>query len=89
MFRSIRGPAGRRGRLALGLIHWAGGDVLRPTLEAVGGGSWHTEAWRSRTTADTTRNAKKEASFVFSEGYEISGGINPGIQTEFWPFPRR
>jgi hypothetical protein len=61
----------------------AGGEVLRPTLEAVGGGFRHTEAWRSRTTADTTWTVEKEAGFVFSMGYEISGGINREIQTEF------
>jgi hypothetical protein len=43
--------------------HRRTGPVDPRASEAVGGGSWHSEVWRSRTTADTTRTAKKGGRF--------------------------
>jgi hypothetical protein len=64
----------------------AGGEVLRPTLEAGRGGSWHTEAWRLRTTADTTRTAKKGGRFrVFYEIRDFGRGQTGGFKRSFGP----
>ena len=89
MFRSVCCSAGRCGRSGLGLILWAGtafcAQQWKP-LEAVFG-----TLKRGHHALPPTRPGllEKEAGFVFSAGYEISRGDKQGIQTEFWPFPRR
>src|ERR1035437_1858938 len=65
---------------------WRGprGEVLRPTLEAAGGGFWHTEVWRPRTTADATRTAKKGGRFrVFYEIRDFGRGQTGGFKRSF------
>jgi hypothetical protein len=65
-------------------------EILRPTLEAVGGGFFDILRRGDRALPPTRPGLpKNEAGFVFSKGYGISGGKNRGIQTEFWPFPPR
>ena len=65
----------RGGRSRTDPLGWGG--VLRPTVEAVGGGFWQTEARRSRTTADATRTARKGGRFRVFYGMGDFGREKP------------